>query len=342
MESLEQKTNANIKKENLNKSQTLEFIENDIKTNLYFLYDDKHIIFKVTHFTIPTSEYGLSKSLEELYNINRYFNNFEKSIDLINSLIETFNDKKSKIVFKDNICDLIVYNPITKKTFELNLIKKEKKVNSQIDELINIVNEDRKRIQTLENKVNDLEKIIKEFKEKEKEKQEQNNFFEESHILNEEEKKLIISWLNFKPKNINLLLNSYRDGDSFEAFHRLCDGKAPTIGIIETTKGHKFGGFTTQYWNGKSNESNCKPDGNAFIFSLDTKRKYKVINSEKAIGTGSCWLLFYGYGENSIVTYGCNNNNNYIGKGAYDFDNKVENGGECNFTMKSFEVYEVK
>ena len=346
MESLNNKTNGNIKIENLNKSQTLEFIEDDIKINLAFFYDDKHIIFKVTHFTIPTSEYESTKSLEELYQINRYFNNFEKSIDLINSLIETFNDKKSKIIFKENNCDLIVYNPITKKTFELNLNKKEKKVNSQIDELINIVNEDRKRIQTLENKVNDLEKIILEFKEKEKvkEKKKLNNFFKESNILNEEEKKLIISWLNFKPKNINLLLNSNRDGDSFEAFHRLCDGKAPTIGIIETTKGHKFGGFTTQLWNGKSNENFCKTDNNAFIFSLDTKRKYNVINSDKAIGSGTNWLLFFGYTLNSIVTFsnGCSNNNNHIGNGAYNFDNKNVNGGEQYFTMKSFEVYEIK
>ena len=140
------------------------------------------------------------------------------------------------------------------------------------------------------------------------------------------------------------MLNSNRDGDSFEAFHRLCDGKAPTIGIIETTKGHKFGGFTTQLWNGKSNESNCKNDNNAFIFSLDTKRKYNVINSDMAIGTGSGVLLVFGYSLNSIVTNsnGCSNNSNYIENGAYNFDNKNENGGERNFTMKSFEVYEIK
>ena len=147
-------------------------------------------------------------------------------------------------------------------------------------------------------------------------------------------KKLIINWLGFKPKNINLLLNSKRDGDSKEDFHRLCDGKSPTIGIIETTK----------TWNGGINESNCIEDNNAFIFSLDTKKKYKVINSKKAIGTGNGWLLFFGYEDNSIVTYdkGCKNNNNYINNGAYNFDAKIENGGEHNFTMKSYEVYEIK
>jgi len=69
---------------NLEKSQALEFIENDIKINLSFLYNDKFIIFKVTQFSIPLNEYELSISLEKLYQINRYFNNFDKSIDLIN------------------------------------------------------------------------------------------------------------------------------------------------------------------------------------------------------------------------------------------------------------------
>ena len=36
MESLDNKTNGNIKIENLNKSQTLEFIEDDIKINIAF------------------------------------------------------------------------------------------------------------------------------------------------------------------------------------------------------------------------------------------------------------------------------------------------------------------
>ena len=178
--------NANFNNiNNLEESKTLEFIENDIKINLSFLYNDKFIIFKVTNFSLPLNEYELSTSLENLYHINRYFNNFDKSIDLINSLIEIYNDKKLKIIFKESICNLIIYNPITKKTFELKLNKKEKNINSQIEDLIKIIKDDRKRIETLENKVAKLENIIFELNKKEKE---QNNFFTESNILNEEEK----------------------------------------------------------------------------------------------------------------------------------------------------------
>ena len=146
--------NANFNNiQNLEESKALEFIENDIKINLSFLYKDKFKIFKETHFSLPPNEYELSISLEKLYHINRYFNNFDKSIDLINSLTETYNDKKLKIIFKERICNLIIYNPITKKTFELQLNKKEKNFNSQLEDLINIIKDDRKRIEALENKV---------------------------------------------------------------------------------------------------------------------------------------------------------------------------------------------
>ena len=191
METMDRNANLN-NMNNLEESQTLEFIENDIKINLSFLYNDKLIIFKVTHFSLPPNEYELSISLEKLYHINRYFNNFDKSIDLINSLIETYNDKKLKIIFKENICNLIIYNPITKKTFELQLNKKEKNFNSQLEDLINIIKDDRKRIETLENKVAKLENIILELNKKD-------SFFNESNILNEEEKNLLINWFEIKP-----------------------------------------------------------------------------------------------------------------------------------------------
>lgn len=323
--------------ENLQNSQTLEFSENNIKINLKFLYNDKLIIFKVIYFSIPQKEYELSTSLEKLCKINRYFNNFDKNIELITSLIDIYKDKKLNIIFKDNICKLAIFNPITKNTFELGLNNKEKNINSKLEDLINIIKDDRKRIEALEDKVLKLEKIISENENK-------NKFFQESNILNEEDKKLLINWLEYKPKYINLLLNSNRDGDTKETFHKLCDGKSPTIGVIETTKGHKFGGYTTKTWNGGPNGSKNISDNYAFIFSLDNKKKYKVINSENAIGTGSNFLLFFGWSQNSIVTYdkGCHNNSNYISNGAYNFDTKNENGGEYNFTMKSYEIYEIK
>lgn len=77
---------------------------------------------------------------------------------------------------------------------------------------------------------------------------------------------------------------------------------------------------------------------------MDNKNKYNIKNANKAIGIGGDYLLFFGYSENSIITYagGCNNNSNYIGERAYGFDTKNENGGVYYFTIKYYEVYEVK
>lgn len=63
----------------------------------------------------------------------------------------------------------------------MTLNKKEKNMISQVEDLINIIKEERKRIENLENKVSNLEKIISEMQKK-------NNFFNGSQILNEEEK----------------------------------------------------------------------------------------------------------------------------------------------------------
>lgn len=156
---------------------------------------------------------------------------------------------------------------------------------------------------------------------------------------------MLIDWLPNKPNKVELLLNSNIHGDSGNIFHQLCDGKGPTYSIIETVKGHKFGGYTNKSW-----DNLYKPirDDNAFIFSLDTKRKYPIKNKEKAIGGGenNRLCLFFGYSDNSIVTFNecCHENQgekNYIEKGAYDFDKTKENGGERHFTIKSYEVYSI-
>jgi hypothetical protein len=151
---------------------------------------------------------------------------------------------------------------------------------------------------------------------------------------------MLINWLPKKPENIEILLNSNIHGDTSEAFHRLCDGKGPTYGIIETTDGYKFGGYTTKNW---SKDNGPIRDDNAFVFSLDTKRKYNVQIPKNAIGGGN-FCLFFGWSNNSIVTYNncCHSNGNYISSGAYNFDDKKENGGKQYFIIKSYEVYSIK
>ena len=53
-----------------------------------------------------------------------------------------------------------------------------------------------------------------------------------SNILNENDSKLIISWLPNKPSKYNLLFDTKRDGDYSSTFHDKCDGKSPTLIVI--------------------------------------------------------------------------------------------------------------
>ena len=42
--------------DNFNKSEVIVFLENNIKHNLTFLYNDKSIIFKLASYSIPPNE----------------------------------------------------------------------------------------------------------------------------------------------------------------------------------------------------------------------------------------------------------------------------------------------
>ena len=72
--------------------------------------------------------------------------------------------------------------------------------------------------------------------------------FQESE-LTKNECYLLYNWLN-KNKNLKFikLYSTKKDGDNPSKFHEKCDGKNPTITIIKTKKGYRFGGYTTIPW----------------------------------------------------------------------------------------------
>jgi len=75
-------------------------------------------------------------------------------------------------------------------------------------------------------------------------------------------------------KTIKLLYKASRDGDSYQNFYRYVM-KGPTITIVLTTKGYKFGGLTSLSWKNPhmgENSNKYYEDKNAFIFSLNKKK----------------------------------------------------------------------
>lgn len=320
-------------------SKSKELITDD-KTKMKFFYDDKTISFNIIQNIFPIKEYEAQFTLEQLYKINKYFINFENSNELLDNLIDSIKNKKSNLKFKEKECLLQIINPITNKNFDLSINIKEKDMNSRIKDLEEIISQQNNKILFLEEKIKQFEPMFEEYINKKKEEKDNiSKMFKESQIIDKDEKKLLIEWLPNKPKSINLIMNSKIDGDTSKAFQDKCGGKKPTYAIIKTKKGYKFGGYTTECWK----QGQIK-DNNAFVFSLNKKKKYNILKPDYAtyFSLNNYWM--FGYSYNAIVVYdNCtSNNSSYVGNETYDIKEQYElNGGEQYFTVESFEVYQV-
>lgn len=66
------------------------------------------------------------------------------------------------------------------------------------------------------------------------------------------------------------MYSTTEDGDNGKSFYEKCSCKESTISLIKTKKGRRFGGFSKAEW---KNASIILEDNNAFLFSLDNKKK---------------------------------------------------------------------
>ena len=143
------------------------------------------------------------------------------------------------------------------------------------------------------------------------------------------------------PIKIDLIYKASVDTDKAAAFHENCDDAKNTIVLIETTRGKRFGGFTSESWDGDCIE---KKDLNAFIFSLDKMETYDVNPEKEAIGC---------YPDFGPVFLGCQiriyddafskGGSTYERGATYKTNEDYElTGGEKLFGVKEIEVYEVK
>ena len=128
----------------------------------------------------------------------------------------------------------------------------------------------------------DKEEEIQQFIEKIKHFGDLNEFIINSKIINNEDAKLIKNWISNNNINFSLLYRMSDDGDSFKAFHDKCDNQYPALFFAKTKEGYKFGGYTSIGWNSQSNT--YLPDKKAFLFSLNKKEKYELLDNTNVIG----------------------------------------------------------
>ena len=139
---------------------------------------------------------------------------------------------------------------------------------------------------------------------------------------------------------LNLLYKATIDSDKAEIFHKKCDFANSTLVLVKSKNGKRFGGYTTQDWNGNSVE---KKDENAFVFSLDKMAIYDIIPGEDAIG------CYPNYGP---VFLGCQIRiyDEFFTKGGTTYEKGLNyntqedfelTGGLKKFEVKEIEVYSV-
>ena len=146
------------------------------------------------------------------------------------------------------------------------------------------------------------------------------------------------------PYSTKLIFSSEKEDDKASSFHKNCDNIAPTLILIETKEGFRYGGFTTQKWESPE-QSIFKNDKNAFIFSLDTEKKYDVTDPEKSIQCSMFWGPYFGEGGAICVPDNFLQEKNafYQWPSSYDISEKDELtfGQEHNINISKYEVFEI-
>ena len=136
-------------------------------------------------------------------------------------------------------------------------------------------------------------------------------------------------------------------GDNEKALRDYCSGIGPLLFLIETTDGYRFGAFFNLALNWDSETNGYLFDDNAFIFSFDTKKKYKVVNPDSALGDFKGQFPSIGKNDIFLADKFLSNRKSYtmfpndFERDNSDFGDFILNGGMKKFQVKEMELASV-
>ena len=153
----------------------------------------------------------------------------------------------------------------------------------------------------------------------------------------------ISNYQNYLQFCILNLFDSSSNGDSAFTFHNLCDYKKNTISLVETTSGHRFGGYTSECFE-SPNLYFDKKDNLSFVFSLDKMRIYDVIKGKYAISCDKKYGPYFRDDQICVVDKFFSNESGTCikGKGFNTTKNYELNFGKKYFKIKRLQVFQVK
>ena len=146
--------------------------------------------------------------------------------------------------------------------------------------------------------------------------------------------------LNKKNIKYKIIFRSNIDGDCASTFHEKCDKIRNTLILIKASGNKRFGGFTTETWDG--NDIN-KKDEKSFIFSIDKMKIYDIIPGQNAINCnpdlGPVFLSQIKLFDKFFTQGGTTSTKGKNYKTLEDFE--ITDGAE-KFGVKEVEVYQIK
>jgi vacuolar-type H+-ATPase subunit I/STV1 len=258
-------------------------IDNDI-FHIALAQKSEKLLIKINQVnSIPPFSYEAEFTKKELDKTSRYFRMFDEISELFPELQNKFEKKEYNI--KKNENSLIINIKIDVKNipdFSLIINKSNNSINETVQALCEMVKKLIEENKVMKSEIINLKKEVKELKEiKEKEKEkikEENEYnMSKSDILkNNEDRIMLNNWIRPDTKiKFKLLYKVSRDGDRISTFTEKVKGKSPTLILIKTKTGYKFGGHTTVEWN-MTGSYTYKKDENAFIFSINNKTKFNI------------------------------------------------------------------
>ena len=321
--------------------------ELQIISKLFYIYDNINEIFESIKDIISNSELN-----KQYPNIIKKTNNEEFFIIYINL------GKYKYIEFPLNS----EYQKNTIKIDEnfLNQIEEDIKI---FDSFVDVYVKNEKTIENLNNKNEELKLKIENYKEKINNNNyyyyNVNNSYDHFVLIQQYYKSIKFNELLILEKNFyicNLIISNFKniklyfnliykatiDGDKAQNFHNKVDGKGPLIILVKTSENIIIGGYTSYPW---SSSNQFEYDQDAFLFSINKKEKYNIINYDMACfhskDDGPC---FGNNGElkiadNCFKEYSISNNES----NCYEFNdiNLVGKKEVSSFIVKEYEVYQV-
>ena len=306
------RTDYNIKDININ---------NPMK-NSYSNYSDFN--------SLNNSEYIFNKSPDDNYKKKAKRKN-QPFIQKVERITEKTNDNENE----DEMKNIYFQNK------NINLSNQDEDASSNFTQSLKAMEEFNNKFIKKEEEFDEEELEVEE--EFEEESQSINNKYMNSDIVKSPmEESMLLDKLGNHGKTIKLklLYKASLDSDRAEVFHNKCNKAKSTIVFIETINGNRFGGYTTQSWEGDGID---KKDENAFVFSLDKLQIYNIISQQPAIGC---------YPKYGPVFLGCQIkvNDNFFVKGGTTYRKNINyainsdfelNDGIKFFGIKDLEVFEV-